>query len=65
VALPIVGDIPVPYEIPEFGLKVTPLHPTFGCQLDGVDWSEPVLPELYAKIRELSDKVSSPILPQA
>jgi hypothetical protein len=57
-ALPIIGDIPPPFEIPDFGLIVTPLHPTFGCQLEGVNWEKPISPELYAKIRELADKVS-------
>lgn len=57
VPLPIEGNIPAPFEDSEFGLKVTPLHPTFGCELEGVDWSKPVSPKLYKKIRGIADKV--------
>jgi alpha-ketoglutarate-dependent 2,4-dichlorophenoxyacetate dioxygenase len=39
------------------GLKVTPLHPTFGAELSGVDFTKPVSPELYAEIRKVVDKV--------
>lgn len=62
VPLKIEGKIPAPYTTPNFGLKVTPLHPTFGCQLDGVDWSKDVSPELYKEIREVVDKVRTCIL---
>ncbi len=55
--LPIEGDIPAPFTTEKFGLKVIPLHPTFGCELQGVDWSKPVSPELYKEIREICDKV--------
>lgn len=44
------------------GLKVTPLHPTFGAELSGVDFTKPVSPELYAEIRKVVDKVRD-ILP--
>jgi alpha-ketoglutarate-dependent 2,4-dichlorophenoxyacetate dioxygenase len=38
-------------------LKVTPLHPTFAAELQGVDWSKPISPEQYKEIREVVDKV--------
>ena len=59
VPLPIEGNIPPPYRTAKFGLEVIPLHPTFACELKGVQWSEPISPELYAEIREVSDKVGS------
>lgn len=55
--LKIEGTIPAPYKTARFGLKVTPTHPTFACELEGVDFSKPVSPELYAEIREVCDKV--------
>lgn len=55
--LPIEGQIPAPYTTPKFGLEVKPLHPTFACELSGVDWSKPIPPEVYAEIREVCDKV--------
>lgn len=55
--LPIEGDIPPPYTTSKFGYEVVPLHPTFGCELKGVDWSKPISPEQYAEIRALQDKV--------
>jgi hypothetical protein len=39
------------------GIKVTPLHPTFGAELSGVDFTKRVSPELYAEIRKVVDKV--------
>jgi hypothetical protein len=51
------GTIPSAYRTSKFDLKVTPLHPTFACQLEDVDFSKPVSPELYAEIREVVDKV--------
>lgn len=55
--LPIEGEIPQPYKTPNFGLEVVPLHPTFACELRGVDWSKPIPPEVYAEIRAVCDKV--------
>lgn len=57
--LPIEGEIPAPFKTPKFGLEVVPLHPTFACELRGVDWSEPIEPDVYAEIREVCDKVST------
>lgn len=57
IPLKIEGQIPSPYLTPKFKLKVTPLHPTFACELEGVDWSKDVSPELYQEIREVVDKV--------
>lgn len=57
VPFKIEGVTPPAYTTPNFGLKVTPLHPTFGCQLDGVDWKSDISPDLYAEIREVVDKV--------
>ncbi|KAK5168856.1 uncharacterized protein LTR77_006165 [Saxophila tyrrhenica] len=56
--LKIEGEIPSPYNTPKFQLEVIPLHPTFACELRGVDWSKPVPLEVYAEIREVVDKVS-------
>ncbi|KAF2104988.1 Clavaminate synthase-like protein [Rhizodiscina lignyota] len=50
------GEVPPPYRTPKFGLKVIPLHPTFACELEGVDWSKPVPQEVYEEIRDLCDK---------
>lgn len=57
--LPIQGVTPPPYYTPRFGYQVIPLHPTFACELKGVDWSKPITPDQYAEIREVSDKVSA------
>jgi hypothetical protein len=57
--LPIEGDIPPPYKTPKFGFEVIPLHPTFACELQGVDFSAPLTPEQYSEIRAVSDKVGS------
>jgi hypothetical protein len=58
VPFKIEGTIPKPFATPKFNLHVTPLHPTFACTLEGVDWSKPISPELYQEIRSLVDKVS-------
>lgn len=55
--LKIEGTVPEAYTLSEFNLRVKPLHPTFACELDGVDWSRDVSPELYLEIRKLVDKV--------
>ena len=57
VPLRIEGTLPEPYYTPKFNLKVIPIHPTFACELEGVDWSKDVSPELYKEIREVVDKV--------
>jgi hypothetical protein len=54
--LKIEGYIPAPYLTPTYELRVTPLHPTFGCEIDGVDWKKDIPPELYQEIREVVDK---------
>ncbi|KAH8816079.1 hypothetical protein F5884DRAFT_207875 [Xylogone sp. PMI_703] len=56
VPLKIEGSIPQPYRTPKFGLTVVPLHPTFACEIQGVDWSKDIEPELYGEIREIADK---------
>ncbi|KAJ5611478.1 dichlorophenoxyacetate alpha-ketoglutarate dioxygenase protein [Penicillium herquei] len=56
IPLRIEGSIPEPYFTPKFNLKVTPLHPTFACELEGVDWSKDVSVDLYQEIREIVDK---------
>lgn len=60
IALPIEGEIPGPYKTPKFGFQVKPLHPTFACELQGVDWSRPIPREEYQEIRDLVDKVWLP-----
>ncbi|WWC64938.1 uncharacterized protein I303_107552 [Kwoniella dejecticola CBS 10117] len=35
---------------------VKPLHPTFACELSGVDFSKPISPTEYAEIRKIVDK---------
>lgn len=55
--LPIEGEIAAPYKTAQFGLEVVPLHPTFACELRGVDWSKPIPSEVYAEIREVCDRV--------
>ena len=59
--LPIEGEIPAPYKTPKCGLEVVPLHPTFGAELKGVEWSKTVAPEVYTEIREVCDKVGEPL----
>lgn len=39
-------------------LQVKPLHPTFAAEIAGVDFSQPITPELYKEIRAVVDKVS-------
>ncbi|CAH0058373.1 unnamed protein product [Clonostachys solani] len=56
IPLKIEGQLASPYTTPKFNLRVTPLHPTFGCRLDGVDWSKDISPELYQEIRDIVDK---------
>ncbi|PSK37360.1 hypothetical protein B9Z65_2102 [Elsinoe australis] len=56
VPLPIEGEIPKPYTTPKHNLEVNPLHPTFACELRGVDWSKPIPPEVYAEIRAVVDQ---------
>ncbi|KAI1121209.1 Clavaminate synthase-like protein [Nemania abortiva] len=56
VPLRIEGTIPGPFCTPKFNLKVTPLHPTFGASLEGVNWSKDISPQLYQEIREVVDK---------
>ncbi|KAL2107786.1 hypothetical protein VUR80DRAFT_4743 [Thermomyces stellatus] len=56
VPLKIEGTIPEPYFTPKFNLKVIPIHPTFACELEGVDWGKDISPELYQEIREVVDK---------
>ncbi|KAJ9613882.1 hypothetical protein H2200_002018 [Cladophialophora chaetospira] len=56
VPLKIEDDIPEPFTTSEFNLRVTPLHPTFACELDGVEWDKPISPELYQEIRKLVDR---------
>jgi alpha-ketoglutarate-dependent 2,4-dichlorophenoxyacetate dioxygenase len=58
VPLAIEGNIPDPYTTPKYGLEVIPLHPTFACELKGVDFSKPIPPDVYAEIREVSNKVA-------
>lgn len=57
VPIKIEGSIPPPYEFGKYRLKITPLHPTFGCALEGVDWSKDISLELYQDIRDVVDKV--------
>ena len=33
-------------------LRLKPLHPTFGVEVDGVDWSRPIRPEVVQEIRD-------------
>ncbi|KAJ6445220.1 dichlorophenoxyacetate alpha-ketoglutarate dioxygenase protein [Purpureocillium lavendulum] len=54
--LKIEGLIPAPYHTPKFNLRVVPLHPTFACELQGVDWSKDISSELYEEIRAVVDK---------
>ncbi|KIW12257.1 hypothetical protein PV08_09533 [Exophiala spinifera] len=56
VPLEIKGHIPEPFIISDFNLRVVPLHPTYACELQGVEWDKPVTPELYREIRKLVDK---------
>ncbi|KAK4953699.1 hypothetical protein LTR10_008303 [Elasticomyces elasticus] len=53
--LPLEGHIPSPYTTPS-GLAVIPLHPSFGCELSGVDWAKPIPEALYREIRDVVDK---------
>ncbi|KAK3677009.1 hypothetical protein LTR78_003214 [Recurvomyces mirabilis] len=53
--LPIEGDIPAPYTT-NSGLEVVPLHPTFACELRGVDWSKSISQEAYDEIRQIADQ---------
>ena len=57
VPLKIEGTVPDPYRVSNFNLRVTPLHPTFACELEGVDWTQPISPDLYEQIRKVVDQV--------
>ena len=39
-------------------VQVKEIHPTFGCELSGVDWSKPIPPEVAAEIVKIANKVS-------
>lgn len=39
-------------------IQVEPLAPTFGAEVKGVDFSQPVTPEVYADIRRAITKVN-------
>ncbi|KAF4547903.1 Taurine catabolism dioxygenase TauD-like protein 2 [Elsinoe fawcettii] len=54
--LPIQGEIPSAYRTPKHNLEVIPLHPTFGCELRGLDWTKPISPDVYTEIREVVNK---------
>ncbi|GAB7360902.1 hypothetical protein MBLNU230_g0888t1 [Neophaeotheca triangularis] len=54
--LPLEDDVPPPYNTPRLRYEVTPLHPTFACELRGVDWNKPISPEEYEEIRRVTDK---------
>lgn len=58
--LPLEDEVPPPYNTPRLRYEVTPLHPTFACELKGVDWNKPISPEEYEEIRRVTDKVSGP-----
>ncbi|KAK5747138.1 hypothetical protein LTR17_000271 [Elasticomyces elasticus] len=53
--LPLEGHIPSPCTTPN-GLKVVSLHPSFGCELSGVDWAKPIPEAVYREIRDVVDK---------
>lgn len=38
-------------------LQVKPLHETFAAEVSGVDFSQPISPELYMEIRAVVDRV--------
>lgn len=57
VPFKIEGSIPSPYRTPNFGFTVVPIHPTFACELQGVDWSKDISPEEYQEIRGVVDRV--------
>jgi hypothetical protein len=57
VPLKIEGVLPSPYRTPKIGYTVTPIHPTFACELEGVDWGRDISPDEYKEIREVVDKV--------
>lgn len=60
--LPIEGEIPPAYKTPEFGFEVIPLHPSFGCQVKGVDFSRRITVEEASEIRAVADKVSQSVM---
>ncbi|KAI9634491.1 uncharacterized protein MKK02DRAFT_16738 [Dioszegia hungarica] len=43
-------------------LQVKPLHPTFAAEIAGVDFSQPITPELYKEIRAVVDKYGVVVL---
>lgn len=55
--LPIEGNVAAAYKTPKHNFEVVPLHPTFACELRGVDFSRPITPDEAAEIREVSNKV--------
>ena len=44
------GSTPDTYYTPSFKLKVIPIHPTFACKLEDVDWSKDISTELCKEI---------------
>lgn len=42
---------------PTTQLKVTPLHPTFTAEVEGVDWTKPIDKATHQQIQEALDKV--------
>jgi hypothetical protein len=60
--LPIERDIPPAYKTPRFGFQVVPLHPSFGCELSGVDFGKRVTLQEALEIREVVDKVEQLVI---
>jgi hypothetical protein len=49
--------------IPEYKhIKVNPLHPTFGAEVRGIDFSQPVSDEVFAEVLAAITKVRQPSL---
>lgn len=48
------------FESPEFkDLRITELHPTFGAEVSGIDFSQPIPDSTFQQIRGASAKVQS------
>ena len=40
-------------------IQATPLAPTFGAEITGIDFSKPVEPEVFAEVKDAITKVST------
>lgn len=51
----------MPHAVPYKHITIKELHPTFGAEVSGVDFSEPVPLDVFEEIRDAAAQVSMPL----